>query len=92
MASVNLKIQQEQMQNLVPGEEWFPVTAQPRLSCSGVKDLGLQIGRELNMSRQCALTARKANSFSGCINRSTASRLIRRVISPLLRFVSPHLE
>lgn len=67
------------------------MTAQT-VSCSGVKYLGFQIGRELNMSQLCALTAREANSFWGCINRNTASRLIRRVIFPLLSFVSTHLE
>ena len=29
---------------------------------------------KLNMSQQCALAAKKANSFLSCVNRSTASR------------------
>jgi len=72
------------------GGEWIESSHEEKV-------LGVLVDEKLNMTRQCALTAQKANCILGCTKRSMTSRS-REVILPLCsgetppRILHPALE
>uniref|UniRef100_A0A803T9Z4 Alpha-1,4 glucan phosphorylase n=1 Tax=Anolis carolinensis TaxID=28377 RepID=A0A803T9Z4_ANOCA len=47
------------------------------------KDLGVLVGRKMNMSQQCDAAAKKANGILSCINRGIASRSREDMYNPI---------
>ena len=61
-------------------------------SSSAKQNLRVTVKNKLNMSQQCALAAKKANSILGYVSRIVTSRS-REVIIPFYSaLVRPHLE
>ena len=58
----------------------------------GRKPASQVVGYKLNMSRQCALAAQKANRILGCIKRSVPSRAREGILPLYSALVRPHLE
>jgi len=56
------------------------------------KDLGVLADENLNMTWQCALTAKKASHTLGCIKSSVASRSRERILLLYSALLRPHQE
>jgi len=56
------------------------------------KGLGVQVDKKIDMTRQCVLTAQKANRLLGCIKRSMISRSREGILPLCSTLVRPHLE
>ena len=56
------------------------------------RDLGVLVDIKLNMTKQCAAVAKKANRTLGCVNKGITSRDTEVIIALYSALVCPHLE